>query len=100
MPYSDKTGRAAEAGPPRHTEIVLRADGSRIEMRLWRDAQGPACRIEYLRAGEPVLSYQADGRGCALRGRAAPYAFRSIEQLRYDFERDVEGIDDGDQAPA
>ena len=24
-----------------------------------------------------------------VRGRALPYAFRSVEQLRYDFERDV-----------
>ena len=24
-----------------------------------------------------------------LRGRARPYEFRSVEQLRYDFERDV-----------
>lgn len=25
-----------------------------------------------------------------VRGRKAPYAFRSVEQMRYDFERDVE----------
>ena len=25
-----------------------------------------------------------------MRGRKSPYAFRSVEQLRYDFERDVE----------
>lgn len=25
-----------------------------------------------------------------LRGRTLPYEFRSVEQLRYDFERDVE----------
>lgn len=25
-----------------------------------------------------------------LRGRARPYQFRSVEQLRYDFERDLE----------
>jgi hypothetical protein len=25
-----------------------------------------------------------------VRGRSVPYRFRSIEQLRYDFERDVE----------
>ena len=102
MPYIRKTGRAVDAAVPQHGETVLRADGSRIEMRLWRGAQGPACRIEYLRAGEPLLSYEADSRGAvrALRGRAAAYAFRSIEQLRYDFERDLEGIDRGGQAPA
>lgn len=25
-----------------------------------------------------------------VRGRSQPYEFRSVEQLRYDFERDVE----------
>jgi hypothetical protein len=25
-----------------------------------------------------------------VRGRSTPYEFRSVEQLRYDFERDVE----------
>ena len=27
-----------------------------------------------------------------IRGRATPYAFRSVEQMRYDFERDVESL--------
>ena len=27
-----------------------------------------------------------------VRGRAAPYRFRSVEQLRYDFERDVRAL--------
>jgi hypothetical protein len=27
-----------------------------------------------------------------LGGRSTPYAFRSVEQLRYDFERDVEAV--------
>jgi hypothetical protein len=27
-----------------------------------------------------------------LRGRATPYEFRSVEQLRYDFERDVAAV--------
>ena len=27
-----------------------------------------------------------------LRGRWTPYEFRSVEQLRYDFERDVEAV--------
>ncbi|HYL89826.1 MAG TPA: hypothetical protein VEU32_13805 [Burkholderiales bacterium] len=26
----------------------------------------------------------------SVRGRSAPYEFKSVEQLRYDFERDVE----------
>ena len=27
-----------------------------------------------------------------VRGRTTAYAFRSVEQLRYDFERDVQGL--------
>ena len=27
-----------------------------------------------------------------VRGRVQPYALRSVEQLRYDFERDVEAV--------
>jgi hypothetical protein len=27
-----------------------------------------------------------------VRGRSAPYELRSVEQLRYDFERDVEAV--------
>ena len=40
-----------------------------------------------LRYGE-LVEY-ADHRR-KLRGRSAPYEFRSVEQLRYDFERDVQ----------
>lgn len=27
-----------------------------------------------------------------IRGRVTPYAFRSVEQMRYDFENDVKGL--------
>ena len=27
-----------------------------------------------------------------VRGRVTPYAFRSVEQMRYDFERDVQSL--------
>ena len=27
-----------------------------------------------------------------VRGRVTPYAFRSVEQMRYDFESDVKGL--------
>ena len=30
-----------------------------------------------------------------IRGRRLPYEFRSVEQLRYDFEEDVKGLDPG-----
>jgi len=48
------------------------------------ELDGESYRLSY---GELVV-YE-DGRR-RIRGRSAPYAFRSVEQLRYDFERDVE----------
>ena len=30
-----------------------------------------------------------------IRGRTLPYEFRSVEQLRYDFEEDVRGLEEG-----
>jgi hypothetical protein len=30
-----------------------------------------------------------------VRGRTLPYAFRSVEQLRYDFEEDIRRIEEG-----
>jgi hypothetical protein len=39
-----------------------------------------------LRFGDKVV-YENDRK--TVRGKASPYPFRSVEQLRYDFERDV-----------
>ena len=50
-----------------------------------RQAEG---RLGYrLRYGD-LVEY-ADGRRRLQGGRWMPYEFRSVEQLRYDFERDV-----------
>jgi len=73
----------------------LLPDGTWLELRLARSAQGLAYRLALLRAGECLLSYErraAQGDLRVLRGRAAPYEFRSVEQLRYDFERDLETL--------
>jgi hypothetical protein len=43
-------------------------------------------RLSY---GELVV-YENGAR--RVRGRALPYEFRSVEQLRYDFERDVQAV--------
>jgi hypothetical protein len=42
-----------------------------------------------LRYGELV---EYSNRGRRVRGRTQPYAFRSVEQLRYDFEEDVRSV--------
>lgn len=63
------------------SEKVL-LEGGLLEIELHHD-------LSYrLRWGEAVE--YANGRR-RLRGRAAPYRFRSVEQLRYDFEKDCAG---------
>jgi hypothetical protein len=62
-------------------EKVLLADGALLEVEL---DSGGNYRLRY---GD-MVEY-ANGRR-RLRGRSLPYDFRSVEQLRYDFERDVE----------
>jgi len=42
-----------------------------------------------LRYGE-LVEYSNHRR--RVRGRKLPYAFRSVEQLRYDFEQDVRAV--------
>ncbi len=44
-------------------------------------------RLAFSRGGEVLVEYRPGSR--RFRGRRTDYAFRSIEQLRYDFERDV-----------
>ena len=55
-----------------------------------------ALRVELADDGSYRLAYgdlvvYENGRR-RVRGRATPYEMRSIEQLRYDFERDVESV--------
>lgn len=57
--------------------------GRRLEVRLDTDL---SYRLSY--AGE--VTY-ADGVR-EVRGKKSRYAFRSVEQLRYDFEQDVKAI--------
>ena len=58
-------------------------DGALLEIELHDD------RRYRLRYGD-LVEYR-DGRR-RLRGRASRYEFRSVEQLRYDFERDIETV--------
>ena len=75
-------------------ERLILAGGRQVEIRF---DPGGGYRLA-CRAGAKVLvAYTGDGRGHRreVRGRRAAYGFRSVEQLRYDFERDV-----ADTAPA
>ena len=64
-----------------HECIVLR--GVTLEIELREDL---GYRLRY---GD-LVEY-AGGRR-KVRGRSTRYEFRSVEQLRYDFERDVEAV--------
>lgn len=86
---------AATAGDILLEQRCLLPDGDAIEIRLAREARGLAYRLAYLRGDACLLRYEhgaAQPHTRSLRGRAAPYAFRSVEQLRYDFERDLEAL--------
>jgi len=57
-------------------EAVVQAD-RRYRLCLWKD-------------GGLLVEYSGPDHRRRVRERAATYEFRSVEQLRYDFERDVE----------
>lgn len=65
---------------PVHREIAV-FRGGRLEIELRADL---GYRLRYA----DLVEY-ADGRRRIGAGRWMPYEFRSVEQLRYDFERDV-----------
>ena len=52
-------------------------DGSVIELEFLNEK---SYRLACLRAGRPLVEYRSGGA----------YEFKSVEQLRYDFERDAE----------
>ena len=66
---------------PRLREKVLLADGALLEIELDAD-------LGYVLRYGALVEYANHRR--RVGGRELPYEFRSVEQLRYDFERDVE----------
>ena len=66
-------------------ERVLLGDGTLLEIELGAGGGG-GYRLRY-----GALVEYADGRR-RVRGRESRYEFRSVEQLRYDFERDVAAV--------
>jgi hypothetical protein len=55
-------------------------------------SHGEQYRLSVIGPGKLLVEYKGEGgrHGRAVRGRAAPYEFKSVEKLRYDFERDAE----------
>jgi hypothetical protein len=65
--------------------------GNGFSMRiLFR--HGGRYRLALRRQKNLLVEYKGEGKKHikSLRGRESAYAFRSVEQLRYDFERDAE----------
>ncbi|MDW8469000.1 MAG: hypothetical protein RML56_08585 [Burkholderiales bacterium] len=67
-----------------YRERHFAADGTILDLRI---APGGAWRLRWGRPGAWRVRYE-NGRRTVL-GRRRRYEFRSVEQLRYDFERDV-----------
>jgi hypothetical protein len=67
-------------------ETVVLKDGTLLTIFL---DEGLTYRLRY---GE-LVEY-SNGRR-RVRGRTLPYTFRSVEQLRYDFEEDVRRVSEG-----
>lgn len=75
-------------------ECLLLSRRERIDIRLSPDGW----RIAYVRGGATLLAYEGDSGAarCLRGGMARPYRFRSVEQLRYDFDRDLQALRDGE----
>lgn len=70
-----------------HERVEL-AGGGALEIEL----DPPAYRLTW-EARAARVRYESAGGGRhrrLVRGRSTAYEFRSVEQMRYDFERDVE----------
>ena len=70
-------------------ETLRLPDGSALIARV---GPGRGYRLGLYRRGTPLVEFWSEGAVHRRRagGRIAVYEFRSIEQLRYDFERDAE----------
>ena len=61
-------------------QVVLPSGRFTVELR------GKSYRLSY----NDVVIYENGKR--TIRGRTTKYEFRSVEQMRYDFENDVKGL--------
>jgi hypothetical protein len=80
----------------RYHEVVRLADGSTLVARVAPDR---SYRLGLYHRGAPLVEFWCEGGGAHRRrvgDRTSVYEFRSIEQLRYDFERDAENALDRD----
>ena len=78
-----------------YQEVVRLAGGSTLIARVAPDRE---FRIGLYRRGAPLVEFWSEAGTYRRRvgDRVTAYAFRSIEQLRYDFERDAQNAVDRD----
>jgi hypothetical protein len=78
-----------------YQEVVRLAGGSTLLARVAADRN---YRLGLYRRGAPLVEFWSDGAAHRRRvgDRTLAYEFRSIEQLRYDFERDAQDALDRD----
>ena len=69
-------------------QVVLR-NGSVMEIFF---RAGKQCRLSCKIGKKLLIEYRGDGAQYrkTVHGRESAYTFKSVEQLRYDFERDAE----------
>ena len=81
--------------PAGYLETVRLTDGVCVDARVEADR---TYRLALHRRGRLLVEFWNEGTGHRRRlgDRIAVYEFRSIEQLRYDFERDAEDALDRD----
>jgi len=70
-------------------ECIVLENGFFMRIRFFH---GEQYRLSFFGPGKLLVEYKgSSGRhGRAVRGRSAAYDFKSVEKLRYDFERDAE----------
>jgi hypothetical protein len=63
--------------------------GEILELKL---LNGMQYSLTVQKGPKPLVEYKGNGRkhSRAVRGRESAYEFKSVEKLRYDFERDAE----------
>jgi hypothetical protein len=69
-------------------ERIALADGRHMEARLMSEEK---YSLSTCRGNQVLVQYGNFGKGHfrRLRGKESAYEFRSVEQLRYDFEQDA-----------
>jgi len=100
LPVARARPPSSRRRPCARNEKVVRADGTIIELVIWRlpratpdRRHGLKYRLYYRRAGKCLVRYDNEsGKGDHrhVKGREEPYRFVSVAKPRRDFEADIQ----------